>query len=235
MDIEDSDNVSDEELTLISHLPLYPSADEERSLWRRYYRLRRLDEILDQELNSDKELEPRRVCFAIAEDIAKSSELVRMLRKLSGLDELVDEWSTLASKNEVVVTVERLVSTAFIREHSALVKVPGYRVNSVSVVALGAHPSLMLGWHSIKEFESYGQDFGFLTKHREAAKNPKALDAWIKEWVLDCPSHEDYLRKLGYDRIQALKSYSKEDTWDSRLPSVLKKFLQVLNVMIEKQ
>lgn len=135
----------------------------------------------------------------------------------------VDEWSALASKNEVVVTVEKLVSTDFIREHSPLVKIPGYRVNSVSVAPLGAHPSIQLGWPDIKEVEAYDQDSEFLTIHREAARNPETLDAWIKEWVLDCPSHEDYLRKLGPDRIQALKSNAKVDLWKNRLPLVLEK------------
>ncbi|GAF79732.1 unnamed protein product, partial [marine sediment metagenome] len=135
----------------------------------------------------------------------------------------VDEWSALASKNEVVVTVERLVSTAFIREHSPLVKIPGYRVNSVSVIPLGAHPSFMLGWPDVKEFETYGQDYEFLTKHQEAARNPEALDAWIKEWVLDCLSHEDYLHKLGHDKIQTLKGWSRGDTWEQQVPSILEK------------
>ena len=135
----------------------------------------------------------------------------------------VDDWSALASKNEVVVTVERLVSTAFIREHSSLVKIPGYRVNSVSVVPLGAHPGSMLAYRNIKEFETYGHDIEFSIKHREAARTPEALDTWLKEWVLDCPTNEDYLRKVGHDRIQALKEDSREDMWESQLPSMLEK------------
>ena len=54
-------------------------------------------------------------------------------------DSIVDEYSALASKNEVVVTVEKLVSTAFIRQRlPLLVKIPGYRVNSVSLSLFGA-------------------------------------------------------------------------------------------------
>ena len=136
----------------------------------------------------------------------------------------VDEWSALASKNEVVVTVERLVSTAFIREHSPLlVKIPGYRVNSVSVVPFGAHPGYMTAWRGEKEFETYGMDSEFSAEHQKAARDPKTLDAWIKEWVLDCPSHEDYLRKLGNDRLQALISEARVEKWESRLPFILEK------------
>ena len=85
----------------------------------------------------------------------------------------IDDWSALASKNDVVVTVEKLVSTAFIREHSSMVRIPGYRVNSVSVVPLGAHPGCMHGCGNIKEFEAYDEDSEFLTKYQEAVKNPQ--------------------------------------------------------------
>jgi len=129
------------------------------------------------------------------------------------------EWSAFASKNEVVVTAEKLVSTAFIREHSPLlVKIPGYRVNSVSVVPLGAHPLRLAGWRDVKEFQAYGDDVEFLAKYRDASRNPEAFDAWIKEWVLDCPSHEDYLNKIGIDRIQAM---SIVDMGEYRLPFIL--------------
>jgi len=53
-------------------------------------------------------------------------------------DSIVDEYSAWASKNPVVVTVEKLVSTDYIRKHSPLlVKIPGYRVSSVSVSPFG--------------------------------------------------------------------------------------------------
>ena len=135
----------------------------------------------------------------------------------------VDDWSALASKNDVVVTVEKLVSTAFIREHSSMVRIPGYRVNSVSVVPFGAHPGCIHGCGNIKEFEAYDEDSEFLTKYQEAAKNPQSLDAWIKQWVLDCPSHEDYLRKLGNDRIQTLKRKGRGNILKYQLPFMIEK------------
>lgn len=133
----------------------------------------------------------------------------------------VDEWGALASKSGVVVTVERLVSTAFIREHAPLVKIPGYRVNSVSVVPLGAHPSSMAGWCGVKEFETYSQDSELLSQHQVAAEKPETLDAWLKKWVLDCPTHEDYLRKLGPARIQALREKATRDVWSDQLPLIV--------------
>ena len=60
-------------------------------------------------------------------------------------------------------------------------------------------------------------------EHRKALYDPEALDAWIKKWVLDCPAHEDYLRKVGYDKILALKNEARIDTETFRLTSILEK------------
>ena len=139
-------------------------------------------------------------------------------------DSIVDEYSALASKNEIVVTVERLVSTAYIREHSPLlVKIPGYRVNSVSAVPLGAHPNFFPPWRDLKEFSGYFEDEDMVEEHRKALYDPKALDAWIKEWILDCPSHEEYLKKLGNNRIQKIKDEARVDLEALRLPTILEK------------
>ena len=139
-------------------------------------------------------------------------------------DSIVDEYSALASKNEIVVTVERLVSTAYIREHSPLlVKIPGYRVNSVSVVPFGAHPNFFPPWRDLKEFPGYFEDEEMVEEHRKALYDPELLDAWIKKWVLDCPTHEDYLNKVGYNKIQKIKDEARVDMEISRLTSILEK------------
>jgi acyl CoA:acetate/3-ketoacid CoA transferase alpha subunit/acyl CoA:acetate/3-ketoacid CoA transferase beta subunit len=139
-------------------------------------------------------------------------------------DSIVDEYSALASKNEIVVTVEKLVSTAYIREHSPLlVKIPGYRVASVSVVPFGAHPNFFPPWRDLREFPGYFEDEEMVEEHRKALYDPEILDAWIKKWVLDCPTHEDYLNKLGIKRIQIIQEDARVDTANARLPAILGK------------
>ena len=76
-------------------------------------------------------------------------------------------WGAFASKGGVVVTVEKLVSTDFIREHSTFVSIPGYMVNSVSVAPLGAHPYGLFN-PGIKEFEGYAADYSFMVDFRKA-------------------------------------------------------------------
>ena len=128
-------------------------------------------------------------------------------------------WGAKASSGGVVVTVEKLVSTDFIREHSHLVKLPAYMVNSVSVAPLGAHPGGV--WNQgIEKFEAYAEDYEFMAHFNKICKDPKALDSWIKEWVLDCPSFDDYKSKLGPGRILHLKGSADRDAWRYQLDAL---------------
>jgi len=132
-----------------------------------------------------------------------------------------DMWGPMASKNGVIVTVEKVVSTQFIREHSPLVRLPSYMVKSVSEVPFGAHPGGMSN-HGLNEFEAYAEDYDFLTDYREVSHsdNPADLDNWIKDWILNTESHEVYLRKLGYERILFLKGKMDRDAWRHELRSI---------------
>jgi acyl CoA:acetate/3-ketoacid CoA transferase alpha subunit/acyl CoA:acetate/3-ketoacid CoA transferase beta subunit len=107
-----------------------------------------------------------------------------------------DAWAAKASRNGIIVCVEKLVSEDFIRKHSLLVKIPGSLVNAVCVVPRGAHPQNMSA-QSLSEFEGYGLDYEFLKDFRTATEDEQAYSRWVKEWILDCSSHEAYLVKLG--------------------------------------
>ncbi len=121
-------------------------------------------------------------------------------------------WGAKASRGGVVVTVEKLVSTDFIRDHAHLVKLPAYMVNSVSVVPYGAHPGGV--WdQGVHGFEAYAEDYKFMTRFNRLCKDPHALDGWVRESVLDCPSFADYVAKLGDDRISSLKKDAGRDAW----------------------
>jgi acyl CoA:acetate/3-ketoacid CoA transferase alpha subunit len=118
-----------------------------------------------------------------------------------------DSWAAKASRNGIIVCAEKIVSEDFIRRHSLLVKIPGSLVNAVCLTPLGSHPQNMSA-QSLPEFEGYGLDHAFLKAFRKATEDSEGYDQWVKEWILDCRSHEDYLNKLGEKRIEALKRNS---------------------------
>lgn len=130
-------------------------------------------------------------------------------------------WGAKAAKN-VIVSVERIVSSDFIKKHSSLVDIPGFMVSAVCEITLGAHPHALLNC-GIPELGAYGDDYDFLMLQKQASKDRHAFDKWVREWILDCPTHEDYLAKLGYEKIGFLKSKAMKDMWKYELSSLISK------------
>jgi len=134
-----------------------------------------------------------------------------------------DIYGVFASRKGAVVTVEKIVSTDFIRQNSHLVRLPGSLVRSVSEVPMGAHPS-GLNSQGLSGVDSYSEDIPFYVKLRKAAKDTDALDAWIKEWVLSCKDRKDYFAKLGNKRVHLLKGRSHQNAWfydlNSKVPDI---------------
>lgn len=116
-----------------------------------------------------------------------------------------DLWGAFASREGVLVTVEKIVPSEVLKRYSGLVKIPAYLVRSISEVPLGLHPYSFPN-PGIDDFDSYEKDIEFLDGFGAASKRSDLLDEWIKAWVLDCPSPRAYLDKLGQARIAALKT-----------------------------
>lgn len=127
-------------------------------------------------------------------------------------------WGPRASRNGVIVTVEKLVSTEFIRRHANLVRIPGYLVKAVCVVPFAAHPQGLIA-QGVEEFEGYSEDYEFSSSYLEISKDPATLDGWIKEWILDVSSQEDYLCKLGPQKLASLKARATPDAWKHEMES----------------
>jgi acyl CoA:acetate/3-ketoacid CoA transferase alpha subunit/acyl CoA:acetate/3-ketoacid CoA transferase beta subunit len=118
-----------------------------------------------------------------------------------------DFWGALASRGGAVVTVEKVVSTDFIRKYAALVKIPSYAVQAVVAAPLGLHP-FSLANPGISDLEPYEKDVDFLNVLREASASEHALEEWIREWILHCKDHAAFLDKLGNQRTADLKRRS---------------------------
>jgi len=164
-----------------------------------------------------------RHAFMVVEDVFGSRERIGLIKSLCPDISIIhgwaadlmgnaiiavpprDAWAAKASRNGIIVTVEKLVTEDFIRSHSLLVKIPASLVNAVCVTPLGAHPQSMNS-QSLPEFEGYGLDHGFLKYFRKATENSNTLDQWVNEWILDCRTHEDYTDKLEKKHASKWKS-----------------------------
>lgn len=114
-----------------------------------------------------------------------------------------DLWGPFASTG-VIVTVEAIVPTEFIRRYAAMVKIPGNIVKAVCEAPLGLHPFSFPN-PGITDFDPYEQDIDFLNELGVAFRSSATLDDWVTKWIKECATHQEYLDKLGYERIAALK------------------------------
>ena len=127
-----------------------------------------------------------------------------------------NHYGPLAAKEGVIVTVEKIVDADFIRRHSYLTRIPGYVVKAVCPAPMGAHPT---GLHAlgIPELEGYGEDEAFIMESRQASRKPETYQAWLDKWVLGCRDHNEFLSRLGQQRIWFLKGRIQDDSWQSEL------------------
>lgn len=131
-----------------------------------------------------------------------------------------DIYGALAAKEGAILSVERIVTTEFLRRHNHLVRLPSYAVRAVCPAPFGSHPGGMSN-RGVPELEAYAEDYEFLEEVRRASRSPETLDRWIREWILDLPDHDAYLRRLGYDRVLFLKGKADGDSWKPELADLL--------------
>ncbi len=117
-------------------------------------------------------------------------------------------WGALAARRGVIVTVERIVDD--IRPWAHLVKIPAHRVLALCEVPLGAHPGGLYAPHL--PVEPYGEDLEFWEETRDASRGDD-FDAWIRHWILEPTDQQDYLARLGPERIARLRRRAEPDSW----------------------
>jgi acyl CoA:acetate/3-ketoacid CoA transferase alpha subunit/acyl CoA:acetate/3-ketoacid CoA transferase beta subunit len=124
----------------------------------------------------------------------------------------VDAYGAWASTKGVIVSVEHVVPTDYIRSHGHLTRIPSYMVQSVCEVPYGAHPGGVPN-NGIPQFEGYFDDYEFATLIRDASMDETRFMSFIREWILNIKDHNQYLDKLGKERLRYLKDKAKPHSW----------------------
>ncbi|MEM3562790.1 MAG: CoA-transferase [Candidatus Jordarchaeaceae archaeon] len=127
-------------------------------------------------------------------------------------------YGAYASRNGAIVTVEKIVSTDFIRKNAPMVDIPGHFVKAVCETPFGAHPFSFYA----PDGSSYYQDIPFNVELNNASKKEETMQKWIKEWVYDVGNFQGYLNKLGFERLMILRGRGNPDSWKQLLPHTLR-------------
>ncbi|MEK7714452.1 MAG: CoA-transferase [candidate division NC10 bacterium] len=125
-------------------------------------------------------------------------------------------YAGMAARRGAIVTVEKIVTTEFIRRHAGYVRLPAQYVAAVVEAPFGAHPSGMYGM-SLPELEGYAEDPDFIVETRKAFRTRETAEAWIREWMLEVPDQAAYVAKLGYKRLMEVKGRADTDAWVAEL------------------
>jgi acyl CoA:acetate/3-ketoacid CoA transferase alpha subunit/acyl CoA:acetate/3-ketoacid CoA transferase beta subunit len=117
-------------------------------------------------------------------------------------------WGALAARRGAIVTVEQVVDD--LRPWSHLVCIPGHRVLAVCEATMGAHPGGL--FTRDLPVAGYGEDYDFWVEARDASR-AKDFDDWIRHWVLEVDGQDEYVARLGDDRIAMLRAKADPDSW----------------------
>ena len=101
------------------------------------------------------------------------------------------------SSRHIIITAEEIVSPDVISSDPNRVITPGFRVSAVVHAPWGAHPSPVPGY--------YNRDHDAFIEYRDESKTLEAFEKWLRLWVDNVKSSDDYLRLLGKERILKLE------------------------------
>ncbi len=124
-------------------------------------------------------------------------------------------FGALAAGEGALVTVERVVPTEVIRRHANLVRLPGAYVRAVAEAPLGGHPGGLAS--PLEEVPGYAEDYEFARGQRDAFRAPETAEAWLRQWVLGCPTPAEYVRRLPPARVDALRRGAAPEAWRAEL------------------
>jgi acyl CoA:acetate/3-ketoacid CoA transferase beta subunit len=117
-------------------------------------------------------------------------------------------WGALAARRGAIVTVEKVVDD--LRRWSHLVRIPAHRVLAVVETPMGAHPGGL--YTGDLPVDGYGEDYEFWVDARAATRSDD-YDAWIQHWILEVETQDQWLERLGAERVSALRAKSDPNSW----------------------
>jgi acyl CoA:acetate/3-ketoacid CoA transferase alpha subunit len=116
-------------------------------------------------------------------------------------------WAGWAARRGALVTVERVVDD--LSGLGNLVRLPAHRVLAVVEAPFGAHPGGVFA--PGLPVQGYGEDIPFWSSVATASKGD--YDAWVREWCLEITTQDEYLKRLGTQRLDRLRSRSDPGSW----------------------
>jgi glutaconate CoA-transferase subunit A len=104
---------------------------------------------------------------------------------------------TAFASSHVVVVVEEIVDEETVRRDPNRTLIPGLIVDAVVHEPYGAHPSYVQGY--------YDRDNHFYLEWDKISRDEQLTQEWLDEWVYGVANRQEYLEKLGKERLELLQ------------------------------
>ena len=114
--------------------------------------------------------------------------------RIRGLD-FTDSYQAKASKR-LIVSCEEVCDS--LRGDPDMNQIPFYLTDAVVKCSYGSHPTACYG--------CYDYDSQHLIKYRELARDDDNFKNYLEEYVLTVESHEEYLNRVGTQRLREIKA-----------------------------
>lgn len=108
----------------------------------------------------------------------------------------VAQEAAMASK-KVILLAEEIVEQEVISSDPNRLLVQGFKVSAVVHCPAFNHPSPMQGY--------YQRDHDFFHEYHKETKTQEGFQQWLNDWVLSNSSHDEYVSKLGRERLEKLE------------------------------
>lgn len=110
---------------------------------------------------------------------------------------LIGDLDLALAAKHCIVTCEEIVEDEELMKEAYLNNIPCFKTDAIVHTPFGAHPS--------QTFNYYDYDRDFLRMYDKISRTDEAFEEFLQEWVYGVESHEEYLEKLGVERLNKLK------------------------------
>jgi glutaconate CoA-transferase subunit A len=98
---------------------------------------------------------------------------------------------------KVILTCEEIVDHEVILSDPNRTVIPGFLVSSVVHEPSGSHPSPTQGYAR--------RDDDFYFEYHKQTRMREGFERWLEKWVLSVKDHQEFLARLGEERVRKLK------------------------------
>lgn len=110
------------------------------------------------------------------------------------------DMEAIKAADKVIVIAEEIVPDSYLRQEPEKNMATGYAIDYVVELPWSAHPTGSQFYYDV--------DADFIRAFYQASKSKETFDQWAAEWIFGVASHEEYVEKLGVNRLTKLKANS---------------------------